>query len=81
MQAKQSTKCSQSYEYKYLEEYINVKFTKMCLGVPSKVTSMVHIIFLGEHTAEGRELSSSTVGLIKSDQKQKGNFLKEFPSS
>lgn len=31
----------------------------MCLEVPSKVNFMVYIIFLGEHKAEGRELSPS----------------------
>lgn len=35
---------------------------------------MVHNIFLGEHKAEGRELSPSTVWLTKSDQNQKGDF-------
>lgn len=47
---------------------------KCALEFPVESTSMVHIILLGEHTAEGRELSSSTVGLTKSGQKQKGNF-------
>jgi len=39
MQAKQSTKCRQSYEYKYLKEYINITFTRMCLRGLSKMES------------------------------------------
>lgn len=73
MQAKQSTKCSQSYEYKYLKEYI-LNLQECALEFWVKWSPTVHIIFLGELKAEGKKSSSSTVGLTKNDQKQEGNF-------
>lgn len=71
MQAKQSSKCTQNYAYKYLQEYI--LHTQGCPLDRGKRTSTAHLLFAGEHTAENEEVSSSGVGL-KNARKQEGNF-------